>query len=151
MQQRLTVPKAEKLLDRLTDRYLTLKPDAAALDFSARPSQWDAAIRALGRDRAYARVADRLCAAYLERFGAEFPFTEACVAYEIAYHANAYLWTQGFRGYPRHITTRLLSRAALERHCRSVEIDRKDINDLRQRLIFHYRSGLRKKPNTDEA
>lgn len=138
---------AEALLDRLTDQGLTLKPGAIALDLSAQPAEWDAAIRALGRDLAYARVADRVCAAYLAEYGEEFPFTEECVAHEIAYHVNAYLWTQGFRGYPRHVTARMFSRAALERHCRSVEIDREDWNDLRQRIIFRYRSGLRKKPD----
>jgi hypothetical protein len=145
-----TDQNAETLLDELTDRSLTLKPEAIALDLSAEPAAWDAAIRVLGRDRAYERIADRICAAYLAEYGVEFPFTEACVAHEIAYHANAYLWTQGFRGYPRHVTARLFTRAALERHCRSVEIDRKDINDLRQRIIFRYRSGLRKKPDAEQ-
>ena len=79
-----TDQNAETLLDELTDRSLTLKPEAIALDLSAQPAAWDAAIRALGRDRAYARVADRVCAAYLAEYGVEFPFTEECVAHEIA-------------------------------------------------------------------
>ena len=131
-------------LEALVRQYGTIRPDGLSLDLSGDPAAWDRVIRELGRKQAYARMAEALCEAFRRQNGRELIFTEACVAYELGWHINAYLWTQGFRGYPRHILTRLFSRTALDRHCRSVEIDEKDLHNPRQRLVFHYKRGLRR-------
>ena len=131
-------------LDALAAKFLSVREDGIALDLSKCPEAWDAAIRPLGRKTAYARLADLVCAAYREQTGRDFFFTEACVAGELGYHLDAYLRVRGFPGYPLHPTTLLLSKQAVEAHCKTVEIDRKDLDDFRQRLIFRYRKGLRK-------
>ena len=131
-------------LDELVKKYGTIKPDGVALDLSKDPERWDRLIRILGRKRAYARIAEGLCREFRQQNGRELIFTEACVAYELGWHINAYLWTQGFRGYPRHLLTYAFSRDALDRHCRTVEIDEKDLQNFRQRTVFHYKRGLRK-------
>lgn len=131
-------------LDALAAKFLSVREDGIALDLSKCPEAWDAAIRPLGRKTAYARLADFVCAAYREQTGRDFFFTQACVAGELGYHLDAYLRVRGFPGYPLHPTTLLLSKQAVEAHCKTVEIDRKDLDDFRQRLIFRYRKGLRK-------
>ena len=123
---------------------LTTENDCFSLDLTSAPERWDAVIRRLGREEAYARLAELLCGEFRRINGREFLFSDDCVAYELGYHIDAYLWSRGFRGYPRHVTTLLFSRASHDRHCRSVEIDEKDLHDFRQRLIFRYRRGLRK-------
>ena len=141
------VNKTEALrrLDRLVETYASYKEGEIALLLADEPAEWDLAVKALGRETAYRRIADLVCAGFRERFGRDFLFTEDCVAFELGYHINAYLWTQGFKGYPRHITHLLFSKAALDRHCRSVEISEADIRNFRQRTMFRYRKGLRKK------
>ena len=131
-------------LEELVKKYAEIKPDGMSLDLSKDPARWDRLIRAMGRKTAYARIAECLCRAFRQKNGRDLIFTEACVANELGWHINAYLWTQGFQGYPRHLLTRAFSRNALDQHCRTVEIDEKDLHDLRQRLVFHYRKGLRK-------
>lgn len=138
-----TEQTAVEALKDLVHRNLTVEREAVSLDLREDPARWDAAIRVLGRARSYALLADWICSAYLQKIGTEFFFTESCVAYELGYHINAYLWTQGFRGYPRHITTWFFSRKSLASHCQTVEIEKKSLRDIRQRVVFHYRKGLR--------
>ena len=121
-----------------------IRADGVSLDLSRDPAAWDREIRAVGRGAAYAHMAEWLCREFRRRNGRELIFTEKCVAYELGWHINAYLWTQGFKGYHRHILTYLFSRDVLDRHCRSVEIDEKDLHNPRQRLVFHYKRGLRR-------
>lgn len=144
MLEPLTKQAASELLQTLASQNLTVKPDEISLDLRKEPAQWDAAIRTLGRKKSYTMLADLVCQAYQKQTGQEFLFTESCVAYELGYHINAYLRTQGFRGYPRHITTLFFSRKSLARHCQTVEIEKKSLQDIRQRLVFHYRKGLRR-------
>ena len=89
-------------LDGLIAANASYKEGEIALLLAEAPAEWDRAIRALGRKEAYGHIADVLCAEYKSRIGREFLFTEACVAYELGYHINAYLWCKGFQGYPRH-------------------------------------------------
>ena len=130
----------ERLVD-MTDASLTVKPGGISLDLRNDPAGWDAVMRALGRKEACRLLAERVRANYLAQTGKSFPFTEPCVAYEIGYHINAYLWSIGYRGHPRHITTRFFTRKALQRHCSTVEIDEESVRDFRQRVVFHYRKG----------
>lgn len=138
--------KAEALrrLDSLLETYTTYKEGEIALLLAEAPEEWDRVIKALGRKEAYRRMADLICAGYKERFGRDFLFTEDCVAFELGYHINAYLWCLGYKGYPRHVTHLLFSRAALDRHCRSVEIAEADIHNFRQRTMFRYKKGMRR-------
>ena len=136
---------AEARLEGLIAENLTVGEGRISLDLQRDPGAWDSVIRTLGRKRAYRALAEGICARYAAERGEPFPFTEDCVAYELGYHINAYLRTQGFRGYPRHVTPLLFSRDALIRHCRTVEIDKADLNNLRQRLMFRYKKGLREK------
>lgn len=137
-------PARLRALEEKTLQNAEIRKDGFSLDLSGDPAGWDRLIRELGRRAAYAHMSQVLCRAFFRQNGRDLIFTEACVAYELGWHANAYLWTQGFRGCHRHILTWLFSKAALERHCRSVEIDEKDLHNLRQRLVFHYKRGLRK-------
>lgn len=138
--------KAEALhrLDRLIEANTTYKEGEIALLLTEKPEEWDLVIKAIGREEAYRRIADVICAEYESRIGRELLFTEDCVAFELGYHINAYLWCKGFKGYPRHPTHLLFSRAALERHCRTVEISEADIRNFRQRTMFRYKKGMRK-------
>ena len=151
MKERKTNPRGLLRLEELVKKYGTVKPDGIALDLSKDPARWDRVIRDLGRKQAYAHIGKSLCREYRRQNGRDFLFTEECVAYEIGWHINAYLWTQGFKGYPRHVLTYAFSKEALDRHCRTVEVDEKDLHDLRQRLVFHYKKGLRKSRSAAEV
>lgn len=131
-------------LEELAKKYADIGTDSIALDLSKAPERWDQTIRALGRKPAYEALAGFLCREFRLKNGREFLFSDECVAYELGFHIDAYLSVLGFQGYPRHITTYAFSKAALDRHCRRVEIEEKDLHDFRQRLIFHYKRGLRK-------
>ena len=137
--------EAQRRLDGLIETYATYREGEIALLLAEAPAEWDLAIRALGRKAAYQQIADRVCAGYKARFDREFLFTEACVANEMGYHINAYLRCKGFKGYPRHITHLLFSKASLDRHCRSVEISEADLHNFKQRTMFRYKKGLRNK------
>lgn len=137
----LSEAEARERLARMTDDSLTVKPGGISLDLRKDPAGWDAVLRALGRKEACRLLAERVRGNYLAQTGKEFPFTEPCVAYELGYHISAYLWSIGYRGHRRHITTRLFTRKALERHCSTVEIDEESVRDFRQRVVFHYRKG----------
>ena len=113
-----------------------------ALDLSTDPAQWDALLRSVG-DESWALLAKELCREYRRLQGREFLFSEQCVARELAYHIKAYLWAMGCR-WRRHISTWLFSRKSLSRHCRVVDISTSDARDLRQRVMFGYKKGVRK-------
>ena len=131
-------------LEELVKQYGTIKPGGVALDLTQDPAGWDSQMRALGQKQACAEIAGLLCRAFREANGRDLIFTEDCVAYELSWHISAFLWTQGFRGYHRPVAALPFSRASLARHCGTVEVDEKDVRDLRQRLVFHYKKGLRK-------
>lgn len=129
-------------LDALTEKHTDITENGFSIHLDAERELWDAAIRAAGRRSAYRQMAEQLCRMYRERFGREFLFTERCMAFEIQFHADAYLAvTVG--GYPRHVGTLPFSRDALIEHCCSIEIDVEDVKSLRQRLMFRYRQGIR--------
>ena len=129
-------------LDALTEKYTDVAENGFSIHLGAERELWDAAIRAVGRRSAYRQMAEQLCRMHRERFGREFLFTERCMAFEIRFHADAYL-SVTVGGYPRHVGTLPFSRDALISHCCSIEIDVDDVRSLRQRLMFRYRFGLR--------
>lgn len=137
------MPRTDRELTRLLDRYTEIRPDGFRIDLAAAHARWDRCLKKLGLSRAYRQMAEHLCRAYEERFGEPFLFTEDCVAREIRYHADAFMATQGYRHYSRHATTLLFSKAALSRHCREIDISTEDTADRKQRLMFRYRSGVR--------
>ena len=96
-------------------------------------------------------MGEELCALYEERFGREHLFSSACLRFEIAYHADAYFWSLGVRGFLRHPTTLLFSREELKRHCEVIDISTDDVLRRRQRLMFGYARGVRAQYRNTEA
>ena len=138
----LTAQEAETLRTLLF-RCTEILKEGFRVDLSADRDGWAALSRALGSKRLCGCVAGLLCDAYRTEFSEAFLFSERCVAFEFRYHLNAYLWTKGCRK-TRHVSTLLLNRAALERKCRSVEIDTNDVYRRSQRIAFRYFCGIRK-------
>ncbi len=133
---------AERTLCALTDRSAAIGEKGFALDLRAEPEAWRRAISALGRGRAYLLIAERLCSRYELRYRKPFLFSESCVAFEIAYHAEAYFWALGLGG-RRHASTLLFSREKLIAHCEVVDISTDDTASRKQRLMFSYAAGVR--------
>ena len=131
-------------LTELIHQYTQVTDEGFAVVLDKAPAQWDEAIRAAGRREAYRIMARELDGMYRRQFGRDFLFSEKCMTFELGYHVNAYMAATGHKGYPRHVSTLLFSKAALVEHCRSIEISTEDIASLRQRLMFGYRSGVRK-------
>ena len=144
MKEILSRDEAAERLAALAEANTTYGEGELSLDLTRATEDWDLVVRSLGRKETYRRLAELVCAGYRAERGEDFPFTEACVAFELGYHIDAYLWSQGFKGSHRHVTTMLFTRQALDRHCRSVDISVKDLNNLRQRTMFRYKKGLRK-------
>ena len=130
-------------LSALLERCTTFSPAGFSVDLAAEPDAWDGCFRALGVRPACRRMAELLCARYRERFGEEFLFSVPCVAWELRYHAAAYMAAAGFRGYARHVSTLLFPRRQLILHCKEIDISTEDVKSLRQRLMFGYRRGVR--------
>ena len=114
-----------------------------AIDLEHRAERWDALLKRIGLHRGYRLMADRLSDTYTEAYGRPFLFTEKCIAYEIEYHADAYFWANGYRGYRRNVTSWLFGRDELISHCRMIDISTEDTASHRQRLMFGYRRGVR--------
>ena len=129
-------------LESLCRTFTVIREDGFSVNLETAVHEWDAAIRAAGRRRAYREMAGILNRLYGERYGRPFLFSDRCMAFEIQFHADAYLAvTVG--GYPRHVSTLLFSREALLLHCREIDISEEDVKSLRQRLMFGYRRGVR--------
>ena len=127
----------------LLEKYAVIQPKGFSIDLASAHRQWDACMKSLGLKEAYRRMAEFLCSSYLERFGEPFLLTEACVAWEIQYHTDAYMAAKGYRHYSRNVTTLLFTRQALEAHCKEVDISLEDMTNRKQRLMFRYRQGIR--------
>lgn len=135
--------QAAALLRELTLRHTAVSEKGFAVDLREETGRWNRAIRLLGAREAYRLMAQTLSALYESRYCSPYLFTERCLAFELAYHASAYFWTQGYGGYRRHLTTLLFQRAELARHCEVVDISTDDVASLRQRLMFSYARGVR--------
>ena len=135
--------EAKRELMALVERSTRYLPEGFSVDLSAEPEEWDRLLAALGHSRTYAWMADWLCAGYEARYGEPFLFTEACVAWELEYHAEAYFHAVGRAGYRPHFSTLFFDRERLIRHTRVIDISTKDVNDVRQALMFNYRAGIR--------
>ncbi len=134
---------AERELDGLLEQYAVVEKDGFSIDLASAHGRWDGCMKRLGLAAAYARMAAYLCRAYLDRFGEPFLLTEACVAWEIQYHTDAYMAAKGYKRYSRNATTLLYTKAALEKHCREVDISLQDMTDWKQRTMFRYKKGIR--------
>ncbi|MBR6430708.1 MAG: hypothetical protein IKS27_05805 [Oscillospiraceae bacterium] len=130
-------------LTELLDGHVTMTGKGFAIDLAAAPQAWDECLKTLGAKRGYAAAAEMLNVRYREAEGRDYLFTDRCLAFEIAYHANAFFRAVGIPGYRRHVTTLLFSREALIEHCKVVDISTDDISVPRQRIMFRYRSGVR--------
>ena len=122
-----------------------------AVELEAQAERWDAFLKSCGLKNGYRMMADDLSAAYREAYGRPYLFSERCMAYEIEYHADAYFWATGYRGYRRNVTSFLFDREALISHCRIVDISTEDVASRRQRLMFRYRRGVRTEYRNTEA
>ncbi len=114
-----------------------------AIDLESQQERWNSFLKKTGLHAGYRLMADGLSEVYRERYGRPYLFTENCMAYEIEYHADAFFWARGYRGYRRNITSFLFSREKLISHCRVIDISTDDTASRRQRLMFRYRRGVR--------
>ena len=135
--------REQAALTELLDRHVTMDGKGFAIDLAAAPQAWDECLKALGAKRGYAAMARTLNLRYREAEGRDYLFTDRCLAFEIAYHANAFFHAVGIPGYRRHVTTLRFSREALIEHCKVVDISTDDISVPRQRIMFRYRKSVR--------
>lgn len=141
--KRQTKEEARQTLLRLTEEHTRLSETGFAIDLRQETEEWACAVRTLGRHEAYRTMSAFLCARYRESFGREYLFSEKCVAFEIAYHADAYFWALRPGRSARHITTLLFRRDELLRHCEVIDISTEDVSVFRQRMMFSYAAGVR--------
>ena len=137
-------PQAQQELLRLLEKNTEYKEDGFSVSLEEDAAAWDRAIRQLGRKRAYALMGEQLCREFAERNGEEFLFDSKCVAFELEFHMDIYFRTAGYRGYPLQPASLAFSREALLTHTKVVDISTSDVKDLRQRMMFRYRQGVRK-------
>ncbi|MBR0082016.1 MAG: hypothetical protein IJP98_04670 [Clostridia bacterium] len=128
-------------IDALLRPCTKVLPEGFRIDLSLAPMDWNNAIHRFGGRTLFRGCAGRLAAWYRETFGNDFLFSVPCMTFELRYHADAYLWTQGLRTL-RHVTTLLFPKREIERACRSVEIDTGDVYRWSQRLMFRYFFGI---------
>lgn len=134
---------AQAELRRLCETYTETRETGFAVDLRRETDHWYRAVSALGRREAYRLISSFLCEDYLRRYGRPFLFCEECVAFEIAYHADAYFWARALAHHGRHITTLLFAREKLLSHCEVVDISVADTASFRQRAMFDYAAGVR--------
>lgn len=130
-------------LKSLIKRNSTVMKDGFCVRFDRDTDAWDHCRCLLGRKLFYNTIAEELCRRYQNLYRKQFLFSEKCVSFELRYHVEAYLWAIGRSHCLRHVSTLLFTREALISHCRSVEIDINDTENLKQRVMFRYRSGIR--------
>lgn len=129
-------------LEELCKAHTEVRKDGFSIHLDDAQTEWNSAIHAAGRKPAYRAMANYLSKLYREQYGREFLFSERCMAFEIQFHADAYLaMTVG--GYPRHIATLPFSRKSLISHCRVIDISEDDVKSVKQRFMFGYRRGVR--------
>lgn len=145
MDHRKEKEKAFGELLRLTAACTEITEKGFAVDLRGDTEAWHNAVLALGARESFRLMSELLCGAYARRYGHEYLFSENCVAFEIAYHANAYFWSQRLKGHARHVTTLLFNREELARHCEVIDISTDDVASLRQRLMFGYAGGVRER------
>ena len=133
----------KKILYDLLDAYATISENGFTIDLETVSDEWNECFIAIGIDEAYSLMADYLCAKYEEVYDKEFLFTNECVANEIKYHADAYMWALGSSGYKRPFSTRIFSKKYISKHCNIINISTQDVNVVKQRVIFKYKSGIR--------
>ena len=137
------IQEAIQKLYALTDEYAKIYETGFSINIESATNDWNNCLTTIGVDEAYQLMSEYLCNAYYTKYGKEFLFSDSCVANEIEYHVDAYMWTQGYSGYSRNITTLAFSKEQLIEHCKTVEVFTTDVNTLRQRLIFSYKKGIR--------
>ena len=130
-------------LHRLMDAHTRYVPAGFSIDLGHDTEEWDGTIRTVGVREACRHMAEHACAGYEQRSGKPFLFSEDCVAYEIKYHLDAFMVTQGFKGYHRNMAAMVLPRALIHSRCKEIDISANDARDLKQRFIFHYKKGIR--------
>ena len=130
-------------LDSLLRQSVHMSETGFAIELEALAERWDALLKRTGLHRGYRLAADALSEEYRAAYGRPYLFSEKCMAYEIEYHADAFFWAAGYRGYRRNVTSFLFSRQELISHCRVIDISTEDTASRRQRLMFRYRSGVR--------
>ncbi len=131
-----------ELLSLLNDN-TTIDEKGFTINIETAIDEWDSCIKALGTHKAYDAMAGYLCGKYKEIYDKEFLFSESCVAYEIEYHVDAFMWVNKKKGYTRNVTTFLYSQEELYEHCKKINISTNDLFDFKQKNMFGYKNGIR--------
>ncbi|MBQ6117572.1 MAG: hypothetical protein IJL08_09685 [Oscillospiraceae bacterium] len=138
-------------MHELLEKYASISENGFAIDLASAAAEWNAWMTSVGVRKACAIMSDQLCERYRQLYGREFLFSNNCVAYEIEYHVDGFMYAQGFKGYRRNVTTLLFSRKKLIAHCRVIDISTDDVNSWKQKTMFSYRPGVRQiYRNTDK-
>ncbi|MCF0105860.1 MAG: hypothetical protein HUJ53_03790 [Holdemanella sp.] len=141
---------AENDLIQFMQHHTTYVPDGFIIDIRNH-DELDELLKKIGIKKGYQMMADIACKGYEETFKEPFLFSNACVAYEIEYHTDAYMCMMKHRGYIRNITTFVFTRRLLVRACEDINISTCDVYNL-QSILFQYYKGIRncyKKTNKD--
>ena len=132
-------------LEALLDEHATVDEYGFTIDLETAAAEWDSCMKEIGIQQAYDYMSSYLCQEYLDIYGEEFLFSNACVSYEIEYHVDAYMCMKGFSGYSRNVTTLIFNKDYLIDHCKVVNISTRDVTNVKQALMFDYRNGIRSK------
>ncbi len=130
-------------LHRLLDAHTRYVPAGFSIDLGHDTEDWHRAIRTIGVKTACRYMAEHVCREYERRFGKAFLFSDACVAYEIKYHLDAYMVICGYGGYHRNMAAAILPGPLGTSRCKEIDISAGDARDLKQRIVFHYKKGIR--------
>ena len=144
--------KAAKAIQEETINNLKVEDNYIGIDLVPWIDELYNAINVLGMKEASTMMARIACKQYQLETGQLFPLVEGTVAYEIEYHIDGYLYSQGKTEYfwKRNITTWVFSLSALETHCKTIDIYYDDINDpideggFWESRFFGYKGGTRK-------
>ena len=137
------IADAVKQLYGLLEKYTKITEDGFAIDIETDFRQWDRCAKTIGIHPCYKRMSRWLAEKYAQIYSKPYLFTEECMAYEIEYHFDAFMWSMGLKGYTRNVTTLIFSKAQLISHCRIINISTTDAHDIRQKTMFAYRKGVR--------
>lgn len=136
-------PDPYSKLEELLDKYAAVEEWGFTIDIESETKEWDACIKEIGVQDAYDYMSTYLCNKYKDTYGEEFLFSNDCVSYEIEYHVDAYMCIKNYPGYSRHVSTYVFSKDELDVRCKQVDISTKDVFNLKQMVMFDYKSGIR--------
>ena len=135
--------QAVETIHRLMYSHTKYVPAGFSIDLGHDTEDWHQAFMTVGVREACRHMAEHACSGYERYSGKPFLFSEACVAYEIKYHLDAFMVIQGYGGYHRNMAAMLLPKTLSRSRGREIDISANDARDFKQRYIFHYKKGIR--------